>query len=282
MDDTLQGTPVASQITDDMDSCSSESASEMREVERWTDDAPAAVEPTEAANASAESASSENTEPERTPQLTLVAHDDEIESGPDVPTVDRAFEDAARVIEALLFSSDAPLSASRLAEIAAITPNAVRLHVAWLNDRYTAARMSFRIEEIARGYQMLTLAEFQPALRRLHAAHAETRLSAAAMEALSIIAYKQPIIRADIEAIRGVACGEVLNRLREAGLIRTVGRAEVVGRPMLYGTTRKFLDLFGLADLNDLPPLEALKLRPAPQTPPAVEPPPAPRAAAGA
>jgi segregation and condensation protein B len=93
------------------------------------------------------------------------------------------------------------------------------------------------------------------------AQRAQTRLSPAALETLSIIAYKQPIIRADIEAIRGVAVGEVLNRLREMGLVRIVGRAEVVGRPLLYGTTKKFLDVFGLADLEDLPPLEALNLR---------------------
>ena len=78
---------------------------------------------------------------------------------------------------------------------------------------------------------------------------------------MSIIAYKQPVIRADIEAIRGVGCGEVVNRLREMGLIKIVGRAEIVGRPILYGTTRKFLDVFGLADLDDLPPLETLTLR---------------------
>lgn len=204
------------------------------------------------------------------PRLTLAPGDEDTEgssgAGPDVPSVTHEFEAASRVIEALLFSSDAPLSASRLAEFSGVAPSALRWHVAWLNDRYSAARMSFRIEEIARGFQMLTLPEFQPQLRRLHASRAETTLTAAAMESLSIVAYKQPIIRADVEAIRGVACGDVLSRLREAGLIRTVGRAEVVGRPMLYGTTRKFLDLFGLADLKDLPPLEALRLRISPMT----------------
>jgi segregation and condensation protein B len=170
--------------------------------------------------------------------------------------------EAARVIEALLFSSDAPLSAVRLAELAgSCTPALVRRHIAALNERYEQAGLSFRIEPIARGYQMMTLPGFSSWVAKLHKQRSETRLSAAALETLSIIAYKQPIIRADVEAIRGVAAGEVLARLRDMGLIRVVGRAEVVGRPLLYGTTRRFLDVFGLVDLDDLPPMEALRLK---------------------
>lgn len=168
---------------------------------------------------------------------------------------------AARIIEALLFSADAPVSLAKLAELAECGATQARLHVAELNDRYTAAGMSFRIEEIARGYQMMTLPEFAPHVARLLQQRKETRLGDASLETLSIIAYKQPIIRADVEAIRGVACGDVMKRLCEMGLARVVGRAEVVGRPLLYGTTRKFLDVFGLADLEDLPPMEALRLR---------------------
>jgi len=166
-----------------------------------------------------------------------------------------------QIIEALLFSADAPLSLNRLSELAGCSVMEARLAIADLNARYMVAKLSFRIEEIARGYQMMTLPRFQPWVSKLMAQRAQTRLSPAALETLSIIAYKQPIIRADIEAIRGVAVGEVLNRLREMGLVRIVGRAEVVGRPLLYGTTKKFLDVFGLADLEDLPPLEALNLR---------------------
>lgn len=178
--------------------------------------------------------------------------------------------DPHQIIEALLFASDAPLSAARLAElVGAGGVTEVRLCIAELNDRYTAAGMSFRIESIARGYQMLTLAAFQPWLAKLFKKSSETRLSASALETLSIIAYKQPLIRTDIESIRGVACGDVINRLRDMGLVRTAGRAEVVGRPLLYATTRKFLDVFGLADLNDLPALETLKFRPAPAIAPA-------------
>ena len=181
----------------------------------------------------------------------------------------------AQVIEALLFSSDTPLSAARLGELVGIrSTTEVRLHIADLNDKYTAAGLSFRIEEIARGYQMMTRPEFRPWLARLARQQAQTRLSPAALETLSIVAYKQPVIRADVEAIRGVGCGEVLNRLREMGLVRIVGRAEIVGRPMLYGTTRKFLDVFGLADLDDLPPMEMLTLRraAAPEAEPAAAP----------
>lgn len=168
----------------------------------------------------------------------------------------------AQIIEALLFASDTPLSANRLAELLGRgSVTAVRLLLAELNDKYVAAGLAFRIVEIARGYQMMTLPAYRPWLVKLHAQRSQTRLSAAALETLSIVAYKQPIIRADIEAIRGVACGEVLNRLREMGLVKIVGRAEIVGRPMLYGTTRKFLDVFGLADLDDLPPMETLSLR---------------------
>ena len=167
-----------------------------------------------------------------------------------------------QVLEALLFASDAPLSAHRLAELAgAGTPTTIRAALTVLNDKYAAAGLAFRVEEIAGGYQLLTLSAYRPWLTKLHQHQARTRLSNAALETLAIVAYKQPVIRADVDAIRGVSCGESLNRLRELGLVRVVGRAEIVGRPMLYGTTRKFLDLFGLADLNELPPLEALQLR---------------------
>ena len=167
-----------------------------------------------------------------------------------------------QIIEALLFSADTPLSLGRLSEMAGgCTAGQVRKTIDELNEKYAAVGLAFRIEQIARGYQMMTLPCYQPWLQKLNKHRSQTRLSGAALEAISIVAYKQPIIRADVEAIRGVACGEVLNRLREMGLVKIVGRAEVVGRPLLYGTTKKFLDVFGLADLEDLPPMEALNLR---------------------
>jgi segregation and condensation protein B len=167
-----------------------------------------------------------------------------------------------RIIEALLFASDTPLSAGKLAELLGDAKvRDVRLLIADLNARYLAAKTSFRIEQIAGGYQMLTQPEFEPWLSRLVKHRGSLRLSEPALETLAVVAYKQPVIRADVEAIRGVACGEVLNRLREMGLIRIVGRAEVVGRPILYGTTRKFLDTFGLPSLDELPPMEALVIK---------------------
>ncbi|MGE0482188.1 MAG: SMC-Scp complex subunit ScpB [Phycisphaerae bacterium] len=171
--------------------------------------------------------------------------------GPQLPTL----------VEALLFAADTPLSLARLSEIAQASHNEVRLAIAELNDRYVSNGSSFRVEGIARGYQLLTLPAFQPWLVQLDKQRVQTRISAAALEVLSIIAYKQPIVRADIEAIRGVACGDALSRLRDAGLIKSVGRAEIVGRPLLYGTTRKFLETFGLHDLEALPPLDSLPLR---------------------
>jgi len=166
------------------------------------------------------------------------------------------------VIEALLFSSDVALSAARLVElVGAGTPSQVRDWIDTLNEQYDRVGFSFRVVEIARGFQLMTRPEYQPWLAKLNKHNQETRLSDATMETLAVVAYKQPIIRADIESIRGVACGEVLNRLREMGLVKIVGRAEVVGRPLLYGTSKRFLDVFGLADLSELPPMEALKLR---------------------
>ncbi len=175
-----------------------------------------------------------------------------------------------QVVEALLFASDAPLSAARLAEmVGSGTAGEVKKHIDTLNARYHDAGMSFQIEKIAGGYRMMTLPAYRPWLKKLIKHRSNMRLTDAALETLAIVAYKQPVIRADIEAIRGVACGEVLNRLREIGLIRIAGRAEVVGRPILYGTTRKFLDVFGMAGLDELPPMEALIVkRPAAAEPP--------------
>ena len=193
------------------------------------------------------------------------------ESAPDDAAANAAAEAADQharcIIEALLFSSESPLSAAKLAEMVdGYTPSKIRKHIDALNVKYAAAGLTFRIEPIARGYQMMTLPEYHEHLNKLNAHRQETRLSGAALETLSIIAYKQPIIRADVEAIRGVASGEVVSRLREMGLVRILGRADIVGRPLLYGTTKKFLDVFGLADLDDLPSMEALQVKPNAQT----------------
>ncbi len=106
---------------------------------------------------------------------------------------------------------------------------------------------------------MMTLPPYNHWLKKLLRVRKDSKLTQASLETLAIIAYKQPIIRADVEAIRGVASGEVIRNLMYKGLVKIVGRAEVIGRPMLYGTTRKFLDIFGLNSLKDLPKVEELK-----------------------
>lgn len=164
------------------------------------------------------------------------------------------------VIEAVLFASDEPLSARRLAEIADVAGvKELRGHIDSLNEKYRVNNNAFRIEQIAGGYQMLTLSTYNQWLRKLLRARDDSKLSQAALETLAIIAYKQPIIRADVEAIRGVGCGEMIRSLMYKGLVKIVGKAEVLGRPLLYGTTKKFLEVFGLNSLKDLPKTEELK-----------------------
>ncbi len=165
-------------------------------------------------------------------------------------------------MEAVLFASDEPLSEARLANIVETGVRQIRQHIKSLNDKYKANNNAFRIEQIAGGYQMLTLSPYNYWLQKLLRVRSDSKLSPAALETLAIIAYKQPVMRADIEAIRGVAAGEVIRGLCYKGLVKIVGRAEVLGRPMLYGTTRKFLEVFGLNSLKDLPKIEELKKPP--------------------
>lgn len=169
-----------------------------------------------------------------------------------VPTVES-------VLEAILFASDEPLTDSRLAAFVETTAKQVRDCIEELNKKYEAAQNAFRIEQIAGGYQMLTLSIYNEWLKKMLRERGDNKLSPAALETLAIIAYKQPVIRADIEAIRGVAVGEVLRSLMYKGLVKIVGRAEILGHPMLYGTTKKFLEVFGLNSIKDLPKAEELK-----------------------
>jgi segregation and condensation protein B len=163
------------------------------------------------------------------------------------------------VVEAVLFASDEPLSVERLANIVEATVKQVRQHIETLNNKYQANNNAFRIEQIAGGYQMLTLSPYNHWLKKLLRERSDNKLSPAALETLAIIAYKQPVMRADIEAIRGVTAGELIRGLMYKGLVKIVGRAEVLGRPMLYGTTKRFLEIFGLNSLKDLPKVEELK-----------------------
>jgi segregation and condensation protein B len=163
------------------------------------------------------------------------------------------------LLEALLLSTHHPLTAGRLAELMDLpSTKPVRSAIKELNQQYESSSRSFRVEQVAGGYQILTLPEFGDSLKKLHQKEADAKLTKPALETLAIIAYKQPILRADVEAIRGCACGETIRSLMEKHLVKIAGRAEEPGRPILYGTTKRFLELFGLNSLRDLPQPENL------------------------
>lgn len=169
----------------------------------------------------------------------------------------RSEEDRARlklVIEALLFSVDRPVSASRLAEASdARDGREVRSVVLELRDDYDRMGRAFGVEEIAGGYQILSRPEYAPYIVRLQSRQSQDSLSNAALEVLAIVAYRQPITRAALEDIRGVGCGHLVRQLVDRRLLKVTGRSEELGRPMLYGTTRQFLEAFGLRSLDELP-----------------------------
>jgi segregation and condensation protein B len=157
-------------------------------------------------------------------------------------------------LEAILFLASRPISSRKLAQLAGLADGTkARTLVRTLNRIYDAQGYAFRIEEVAGGCLLMSRAKFAPWLRRLHEAWIEVRLSAPAMETLAVIAYRQPILRAEIEAIRGVQSGEVLRQLIERDLVRIVGRSEELGRPYLYGTSKRFLEIFGLKHIEELP-----------------------------
>lgn len=169
-------------------------------------------------------------------------------------------DDLAPRLEAALMSIDRPLSAAKLAELLDnIGAKMINQTVEHLNDQYEQSGRSFRIEQLADGLQIITLPQYSAVIGALHKTRTQSKLSPAAMETLAIVAYKQPVLRAQVESIRGVACGEVLRALMERNMVKIVGRAEELGRPMLYGTTKHFLELFGLANLKDLPKIEELR-----------------------
>ena len=157
-------------------------------------------------------------------------------------------------VEAVLLSADRALPPARIAQAVGLeNASAVGESVKRLNALYSDSDRSFRIEQVARGYQILTLPQFRDTIAALHQSREDNKLSPPALETLAIIAYKQPIMRTQIETIRGVASGEMIRALMDRHLVKIVGRAEELGRPMLYGTTNHFLEVFGLASLKDLP-----------------------------
>lgn len=158
------------------------------------------------------------------------------------------------IIEAVLTASDTPVTAGKLVELIGGDTGAkdVRQYIDDLNETYVKTGRAFRISEVAGGFQFSVHHEFAPWIRRL-LQEKPVRLSQAALEVLSIVAFKQPITKAEVEHIRGVASDGVLRHLMEKGLVRMAGRSDGVGRPLLYGTARDFLKFFGLKTLADLP-----------------------------
>lgn len=159
-----------------------------------------------------------------------------------------------QIIEALLFASDAPLTPADLARVdEQLDEDTVEAVIQELRSEYETTERSFQVYELAGGYQILTRPEFVTVLERYDTVPQPSRLSNSALEVLAIIAYRQPLGRAEVEEIRGVGSSGVLRTLMDRHLIEAVGRAEGLGRPLLYGTTAKFLEHFGYRSLEDLP-----------------------------
>ena len=162
------------------------------------------------------------------------------------------------LVEAALVAADEPLTTRRLAVVVGLEDaTEARRLVRKLQSLYEQEGSAFQVEELAGGFQLLTRPQYHPWLTRLRRTGLDLKLSSAARETLAIVAYRQPIMRADIEAVRGVQCGDILRMLMEKGLVRIAGRHDSLGRPVLYGTTKRFLQVFGLRSLKDLPPQNA-------------------------
>ncbi|MEM1056727.1 MAG: SMC-Scp complex subunit ScpB [Bacteroidota bacterium] len=162
-------------------------------------------------------------------------------------------------VEALIFASDAPLRdedvARAIAEVtgAEVAPDEIQSAVERLNASYRTTGRAFRVENWAGGYRLATIPEQSGVVRALFAQEAEKRLSRSLLETLAVVAYKQPVTKPEVEHVRGVSADYALRQLLERGFVDVVGRAEAIGRPLLYGTTDRFLDQFGLASLDHLP-----------------------------
>lgn len=175
-------------------------------------------------------------------------------------------------LEAALFVAEGALSPRKLAQLATLADHreAIAL-IEQLNAAYDQCHSAFRVESVATGYQLLTRTELAPWLDRVHHRKARLKLSQPMLETLSIIAYRQPCTRADLEAVRGVQSSEMIKQLMERNLVRIVGEDQSLGRPYLYGTTRLFLETFGLSTLAELPMSERLQRRNLPTADPAEE-----------
>jgi segregation and condensation protein B len=159
-------------------------------------------------------------------------------------------------LEAILFASDTPVELARLAEVLEAPPEEVRLALETLRAACDGPDRGLTVVEVGGGYRLVTRPEQAAALLRLQRLRLRSRLSRAALETLAIVAYRQPISRPEIEQLRGVSAESVVTHLLERRLVRMVGRKATPGRPILYGTSREFLEHFGLRDLGELPAIE--------------------------
>lgn len=165
-----------------------------------------------------------------------------------------------KVLESLLFVSDSPLPAKKVASFLKDSSlEEVEQAFASLREDINQLDRSFQLVQVAEGYQLVTRPEYHRWAKELYKVISKTRLSKASLEALAIIAYKQPVTRAEVEAIRGVEVSNLVQSLLEKRMIRILGRAETPGRPLLYGTTTEFLIHFGLKDLADLPKVSEIQ-----------------------
>ena len=181
-------------------------------------------------------------------------------SGEYRPPDDLVRDEKLARLEAVLFLAKEPLPAQKLSKFASLAnaKEALTL-VSRLNDLYDHAARAFRVHQVAGGWQLRTRPQFGKWLRRLAHVPREIRLSAPSMETLAVVAYRQPVLRAEIEEVRGVGCGEILRQLMERDLVRVSGRSDELGRPYFYSTTQHFLQVFGLRDLEELPRAESFR-----------------------
>lgn len=203
-------------------------------------------------------------EPTAEPEVEAHAGEGDVaEMAAPTPASDPALSDVRAlkgILEALLFVTPDPIPVTRfLALLGAVTKQEVDQALASLSHDYEQEGRGLQLAEVAGGYRIVTKAEFAPWLKRLEKVKAPSKLSRSALESLAIIAYKQPIVRGEVEQIRGVETSGVIRTLLERKLVRIVGRKEEPGRPIMYGTTKVFLEHFGLRDLSQLPPLREFK-----------------------
>jgi segregation and condensation protein B len=177
------------------------------------------------------------------------------------PRSDEDVQALMQTTEGIIFIAREPITTTKLVQYARLrNGNEARQLIEQLNQQYDKTKRAYRIEQVAGGYQLMSRPGFSSWLKRLEHTVAPQRFSPPSMETLAVIAYRQPVMRAEIEAIRGVGCGEVIRQLMERDLVRISGRSQELGRPYLYATTRTFLGLFGLGSVNDLPVMELYNL----------------------